>query len=168
MSYRRQYYIKKFEKVFNLSSDFYYIILNLEKGVFNSTVNDCKINGVALKWGNTEFINRYLKCARKVLANITYTPNAPDVRNKILNGIYKPEDIGCMSHQKLYPEKWAELEAVKKAKYLTKSEQEHDGLFKCSKCKTYKTTYTQVQTRSADEPMTTFVSCVNCGARWKC
>ena len=28
--------------------------------------------------------------------------------------------------------------------------------------------YYQLQTRSADEPMTTFVTCINCGARWKC
>jgi hypothetical protein len=26
----------------------------------------------------------------------------------------------------------------------------------------------QMQTRSADEPMTTFVSCVACGNKWKC
>jgi transcription elongation factor S-II len=39
--------------------------------------------------------------------------------------------------------------------------------FQCAKCKQNKTTYYQLQTRSADEPMTTFVECVNCGARWK-
>ena len=31
-----------------------------------------------------------------------------------------------------------------------------------------KCTYYQLQTRSADEPMTTFVTCINCGNRWKC
>jgi len=40
-------------------------------------------------------------------------------------------------------------------------------MFTCSKCKENKTTYFQLQTRSADEPMTTFVTCVNCGNRWK-
>ena len=39
--------------------------------------------------------------------------------------------------------------------------------FQCGKCKQRKTIYYQMQTRSADEPMTTFVSCVNCGNRWK-
>ena len=29
-------------------------------------------------------------------------------------------------------------------------------------------TYYQLQTRSADEPMTTFVSCLKCATRWKC
>ena len=41
------------------------------------------------------------------------------------------------------------------------------GLFTCSKCKSKKTTYYEMQTRSADEPMTAFVSCLNCGKRWK-
>ncbi|KAL0229125.1 hypothetical protein GEMRC1_013745 [Eukaryota sp. GEM-RC1] len=40
-------------------------------------------------------------------------------------------------------------------------------MFKCGKCGHKKTTYTQKQTRSADEPMTTFVRCVVCDNRWK-
>ena len=49
--------------------------------------------------------------------------------------------------------------------------QENDdyvGQFKCGKCKSVKTTYYQLQTRSADEPMTTYVTCLGCGAKWKC
>jgi len=40
-------------------------------------------------------------------------------------------------------------------------------MFRCSKCKQRKCTYYQMQTRSADEPMTTFVTCTVCGNRWK-
>lgn len=40
-------------------------------------------------------------------------------------------------------------------------------LFTCGKCKKKNCTYTQVQTRSSDEPMTTFVVCNECGNRWK-
>jgi transcription elongation factor S-II len=39
--------------------------------------------------------------------------------------------------------------------------------FKCGKCGQRRTTYYQKQTRSADEPMTTFVTCLNCNNRWK-
>jgi len=42
------------------------------------------------------------------------------------------------------------------------------SLFTCGRCKSEKTTSTQKQTRSADEPMTVFVFCLNCGKRWKC
>jgi DNA-directed RNA polymerase subunit M/transcription elongation factor TFIIS len=47
-------------------------------------------------------------------------------------------------------------------------EEDYEGLFKCGKCKSKKTTYYQMQTRSADEPMTTYVTCKDCGNRWKC
>lgn len=40
-------------------------------------------------------------------------------------------------------------------------------LLKCGKCKKRNCTYNQIQTRSADEPMTTFVLCNACGHRWK-
>ena len=39
--------------------------------------------------------------------------------------------------------------------------------FKCGKCGQRACTFYQLQTRSADEPMTTFVTCVNCENRWK-
>ena len=42
------------------------------------------------------------------------------------------------------------------------------SLFTCGRCKSIKTTSTQKQTRSADEPMTVFVLCLNCNMRWKC
>jgi transcription elongation factor S-II len=45
--------------------------------------------------------------------------------------------------------------------------QSETDMFKCGKCKQRKTKYYQMQTRSADEPMTTFVTCINCGNRWK-
>eukprot|EP01084_Bolivina_argentea_P100641 180634_1 len=40
--------------------------------------------------------------------------------------------------------------------------------YKCYKCGQRKCKYSQAQTRSADEPMTTFVTCLVCGNRWKC
>lgn len=51
----------------------------------------------------------------------------------------------------------------------------YEGVLKCGKCArtnckecTHKNTdYFQLQTRSADEPMTTFVTCVCCGNKWK-
>uniref|UniRef100_A0A665VN66 Transcription elongation factor n=1 Tax=Echeneis naucrates TaxID=173247 RepID=A0A665VN66_ECHNA len=69
----------------------------------------------------------------------------------------------------------AELKQIREA--LTKeSIREHQlskvggtetDMFVCSACHGKSCTYTQVQTRSADEPMTTFVYCNSCGNRWK-
>jgi len=167
MATRRTYFINKFCDIFQLPNT-HQIPLNLEKGVFNSTIDKCKKNNTPLKWSNKIFVRHYVRCGQKIIANITYTPNAPEIKNSIISGTIKPEQVGFMTHRDLRPELWAELDLIRKAKYLTEDEQEHDGLFKCGKCKSMKTTYTQVQTRSADEGMTTFVHCTNCGKRWKC
>lgn len=42
------------------------------------------------------------------------------------------------------------------------------GIYKCGKCKSTNTTYCQIQIRRADEPMTTFVTCSECGNSWRC
>ena len=76
-----------------------------------------------------------------------------------------------MTHQEMNPEKWdAHIQAKMKRdknKYDTTIVASTDT-FKCRKCHSNKCTYYQAQTKSADEPMTTFVSCIDCGNRWKC
>ncbi|KAJ6787946.1 hypothetical protein PWT90_03763 [Aphanocladium album] len=59
-----------------------------------------------------------------------------------------------------------EKENMKKAQVPMAEKSISDSL-ECSKCKKKKVSYTQAQTRSADEPMTTFCECMNCGNRWK-
>lgn len=41
------------------------------------------------------------------------------------------------------------------------------GEFTCRKCKGNKTKHSMAQTRSSDEPMTVFITCLTCGNRWK-
>lgn len=41
------------------------------------------------------------------------------------------------------------------------------GICKCPRCKSENTSYTEKQTRSADEPTTKFALCDDCGKRWR-
>jgi transcription elongation factor S-II len=54
-------------------------------------------------------------------------------------------------------------------RFTTRVEASTD-MFTCRRCKKNQCTYIQLQTRSADEPMTTFVTCITegCGSKWKC
>ena len=83
----------------------------------------------------------------------------------------KAKTLAFMTHQELNPDKWKKLIETKmkrdKIIYDTKIAASTDT-FTCGKCKSNECTYYQMQTRSADEPMTTFVTCINCGNRWKC
>ena len=46
-------------------------------------------------------------------------------------------------------------------------EGDYVGMFTCARCKSKRTTFYLLQTRSADEPMTAFITCNSCGTRWK-
>ena len=88
-----------------------------------------------------------------------------------MNIVKKWDNAYFMTHQDMNPNMWAKIIEDKKNrdknKYELKIEASTD-LFTCRACKSNKCTYTQLQTRSADEPMTTFVTCLECGKRWKC
>ena len=76
-----------------------------------------------------------------------------------------------MSHQEMNQERWKELielqQIKEENKYTPKIEASTDD-FTCFKCKSKECTHYQLQTRSADEPITTFVTCIRCSNRWKC
>ena len=97
----------------------------------------------------------------------------PDLRSSVASGEIAadvlidlaPEELGSNERRKANEKirEHAEWEAVR-----GQQQQASTDAFKCGKCKQRKCTYYQLQTRSADEPMTTFVTCLNCGNRWKC
>lgn len=100
-------------------------------------------------------------------------PQNPDINAALLCGAWTPEQVVAMSVKELASSslkaqreaeaKWARDEArsdLGKLNGLT-------DMFRCGKCRERKCTYYQMQTRSADEPMTVFVRCTVCGNRWK-
>lgn len=167
MSYRRDTFIKKCAGFLNLSLDDVKV-LNIERGIFNSSVNYCKTNNYPLKWTGKEFVKHYSTHARKILANVSYSMNAKKFKCDILKGKYNPYDIVNMTKEQMNPEFWADLKLRSLEKTIVKKEKTEDGLFTCFKCKSKKTVYYQMQTRSADEPMTTYVTCTDCNTNWKC
>ena len=75
--------------------------------------------------------------------------------------------IASLSPDKLFPEKWKPIiERMEWLEYKKKNMATTD-IFYCHKCGKRKCTFYQLQTRSADEPMTTFVNCLVCGNAWK-
>jgi len=75
------------------------------------------------------------------------------------------------------PELWfvSTAEGVARSKWLTEAYPKHiervveitDSVLKCPKCKQHTVDYYEKQTRGADEPMTLFANCLNCGNRWR-
>ncbi|KAF8940730.1 transcription elongation factor [Dissophora ornata] len=96
----------------------------------------------------------------------------PKLREAVVDGDVAVEDFCEYATQDMASaeakarDREIQLENMFKAKGAEEQQAETD-MFKCGKCKGRKTRYYQMQTRSADEPMTTFVTCINCGNRWK-
>lgn len=77
----------------------------------------------------------------------------------------RPETVSAKTPREEFSDKWATF-------YRDRTEdpskaQGKKGAHKCGKCGSWDTSYTEKQTRSADEPMTTFVLCHVCGNRYR-
>lgn len=145
---------------------------NVEKSIFNWSVKRCKQLGDVPSWENNNFKNIYKRKAMSIIFNLK-EPRSQLVE-RIKSGEVKTKDLAGLPPDKLWPTgPYATALKQKEYKDLMRDknngiEKDFKGAFQCNKCKSWRTTYYQLQTRSADEPMTTFVNCVNCGKRWKC
>ncbi|KAL8676506.1 MAG: hypothetical protein Q9186_006972 [Xanthomendoza sp. 1 TL-2023] len=113
----------------------------------------------------------YKAKVRSLFQNLKNKAN-PGLRKRVLSGEITPERFITMSHEDLKSvEQKKQDEEFKKENMknaeVAKPERSISTSFECGRCKQKKVAYNQAQTRSADEPMTTFCECQNCGNRWK-
>jgi transcription elongation factor S-II len=141
--------------------------INLEKGIYNYALKEAANRKVVKKWDNPYYTQIYLDRLRSIYINLSND----SLLNHVKDGTVPVKALAFMTHQEMQPEKWDALIQAKikkdKSKYDTQQEAMTDT-FKCRKCYSNKCSYYQMQTRSADEPMTTFVTCLECANRWKC
>jgi DNA-directed RNA polymerase subunit M/transcription elongation factor TFIIS len=139
---------------------------NLEKGIFNYSLKEAEQRKIVKKWDNKQFIQIYVDRLRSIMINLK-----GEVLQQINDGTIKPHVVAFMTHQELEPERWSVMIETKtkrdKNKFETNMSAATD-VFTCRKCKGNQCTYYQLQTRSADEAMTVYISCCLCGTRWKC
>lgn len=124
---------------------------NIEKSILNFTIDYCKTNDIEQSWENPLFSHIY----KQKYTSIIKLLEQDVIVSKLVSKEIHTKDLAFMTPNELFPENDVQDEEVS------------DGLFECRKCGSKKTTYYSLQTRSADEPMTNFITCVQCGNRWK-
>jgi DNA-directed RNA polymerase subunit M/transcription elongation factor TFIIS len=123
-------------------------------------------------WSNSVFQQFYLHKALSIRDNLdptSYIKN-PNLLTKLLQHKLGPLDLVIGKPHELFPERWVDIEQERLRLAEASSKQSMAGtttLFKCGKCKGQICRYMEQQTRSCDEAMTTFITCMNCGNRWK-
>lgn len=145
---------------------------NIEKSIYNYAIKSATEQNIIKKWDNKYFKQIYVDKFRSIYFNLNPKSSigSKDLLKKVKKGEIKTKDIAFMRHQLLQPAKWQEAidRKIARDKNLTEIDLScATDEFKCAKCKQRVCTYYQLQTRSADEPMTTFVTCMTCGNRWK-
>ena len=142
------------------------IFANIEIGVYNYAIKEATNLKVIKKWDAPMFTTLYVDRLRTVYRNL---------KNKELLAMLKsgelcPKTFAFMTHQEMNPDHWKQMiqEKTKRdaCKYSINVEAMTE-MFTCKKCKSKRCTYYELQTRSADEPSTIFISCLDCGKHWK-
>ena len=143
----------------------------LETLIFAAAIDRAEKEEIPRTWPTMAFRDVYLAISRRVLGNLDPTSY---IGNK---GLWERYQVGDLTLEKivyhnyyeLYPEHWNQM-VDRQAK---REQIQLDGDFSratdkwlCTGCKKRKCTYYELQTRSADEPMTLFIHCLNCGKRW--
>lgn len=145
---------------------------DLEKSLFNKTVRVAKNSpSISCTWKDPKFKHTYKQnwvCFKSMLYN---TKNPKLIQDIISNDI-NPKQVAHLTPEQAWPDgPWAQAVKIVKEKDAKRVghnlPDDYKGAFQCSKCKSWRTTYYQMQTRSADEPMTTFATCHSCDKRWK-
>lgn len=142
------------------------IASNLEKAIFNYAIKEATQKKIIKKWENPYFKQLYVDRLRTIVNNLKHQEILQQLQSEEL----KPQVFAFMTHQEMNPERWSSLiqQKIKRdaSKFNTNIEASTD-MFTCKKCKSKKCTYYELQTRSADEPATIFVTCLDCGKHWK-
>lgn len=160
----REYTMGKLGDITDLPSN---TLKNIELSIFNFTIEFANKKHIEKNWENYIFRHIYVTKANMIINNLKRFPEfrARVVREKL------GKTIGSVHFADM-----RDYDTTTAATLLTtnditdtihQSNMESDGMFQCKKCKKRKTTYYSVQTRSADEPMTNFITCLSCGNRWK-
>ena len=138
----------------------------VEAEIYNQTIAEAKTRKVFTNLSNMYFKQLYVDRLRSLLINLSNNESFL----KLLKETKDVKETINMTHQEINPSRWQKLIDKKIARDKSNYERKMESstnMFTCRKCKSKNCTYYEMQTRSADEPMTTFVTCNDCGLRKK-
>ncbi|RGB26385.1 transcription factor S-II, central domain-containing protein [Rhizophagus diaphanus] len=130
-----------------------------------------KIEQIVLDQFDGEPEKQYRDKLRGMISNLKDKKN-PGLRKGVVSGDITVQKFCVMTKEEMASEEKKARDREIQQANLFKARgagptQAETNMFRCGKCGERKTTYFQMQTRSADEPMTTFVTCIVCNNRWK-
>lgn len=159
------------QKVVTELSKYTHRSIEVEEQIYNDTCDYCKKNNILLNKENVVLINIYLEFSRSLIHNINEDSY---IKNKTLRELINSDKIKLskISSYDKNSNKWRkfkeDLDLLEKEISNINPDVATTTQFVCSKCrKNTKCCYYSMQTRSADEPMTNFITCIECNHNWR-
>ena len=145
---------------------------DIEQGIYNWSIEYAIKRDIVWNWNNHRCVKVYISKAQSVVANLDTDSYIKNVRliERLKNNEFEPKQLAYLRPENMFPELWRDFIDAKIKQAETIFEEKPSAMtdkFKCGKCKKRECSYREVQLRSADEPMTLLITCINCGNRWK-
>jgi len=143
-----------------------------EQSLYNYTINLSQQKNISRNWENEIFKQLYIQKIISFYINMngdSYVKNL-DFLHRIRLGEINPNNITKLHLYDIHPNSWKDLINKKLKCDQVRNNLKPEAmtnLFKCNKCNSRECSYYEVQTRSADEPMTQFITCLKCYSRWR-
>lgn len=145
--------------------------INLERGLFNCAIDMYGHGSNNIRTWNELFYQLYMLRVITIYRNLNPENSLKNLYliKQFINNDFNEFELCTFTPEQLFPDKAAELQHTYKTEIEVYGLDQNveDGILKCGKCKSYKTTYYEMQTRSADEPTSKFCTCHNCGNKWR-
>jgi DNA-directed RNA polymerase subunit M/transcription elongation factor TFIIS len=144
---------------------------SLEGSIFRESLKVAEAEDIRKNWSYPAFCDVYSAITRRVVGNLD--PTSYVKNNSLWERLQKNEvmleELTSKNYYELFPENWKTLvddQAKRERIQLEGDFSRATDKWLCNGCNMRKCTYYELQTRSADEPMTIFIQCLNCGKRW--
>ena len=146
-------------------------VQKLENAVYNNCIQEAGKYHIICDWSYPLFQKLYERKMRHISANLHPTCYIQNTKllERYKQGEFTFEDLMTWRETEIFPERNKELadkQFQREQRLLEGNKANATDQFYCGRCHKRQCTYYELQTRSADEPMTIFVQCVNCGKRW--
>lgn len=138
------------------------LAINIEMSIFEYAAIYSTDNGLETTIATAVYIDRF----ENIIRNLNGQIDNKSLRKQLIHNKLDAKLIAFLAPYEIDPEGWKDylkkMESIEKNKELAVTD-----IYKCKKCGNRKCTVRQLQTRSPDEPMTTFVTCIVCANMFK-